>query len=205
MVARLAAGETLLVHGGGSGIGTMAIQLGKAFGATVACTAGSAQKLARCRELGADITVNYREEDFVAAVLDATGGAGADVILDIMGASYLARNLATLATDGRLVIIGRQGGRNRPGCPAGQAGQRARDHAAVPADRAEGRGGGGRARPGLAAHRRRAGRRGHRPGAAHVPGGTGAPGHGGQRSFRQDLAAGRMNPTAPGRRPDPTD
>jgi putative PIG3 family NAD(P)H quinone oxidoreductase len=110
MVARLAAGETLLVHGGGSGIGTMAIQLGKAFGARVACTAGSAQKLARCRELGADITVNYREEDFVAAVLDATGGAGADVILDIMGASYLARNLATLATDGRLVIIGRQGG-----------------------------------------------------------------------------------------------
>ncbi|HWM97539.1 MAG TPA: zinc-binding dehydrogenase, partial [Streptosporangiaceae bacterium] len=110
MVARLAAGETLLVHGGGSGIGTMAIQLGKAFGATVACTAGSAQKLARCRELGADITVNYREEDFVAAVLDATGGVGADVILDIMGASYLARNLAALATDGRLVIIGRQGG-----------------------------------------------------------------------------------------------
>ena len=110
MVARLAAGETLLVHGGGSGIGTMAIQLGKAFGARVACTAGSAQKLARCRELGADITVNYREEDFVAAVLDATGGAGADVILDIMGASYLARNLATLATGGRLVIIGRQGG-----------------------------------------------------------------------------------------------
>ena len=110
MVARLAAGETLLVHGGGSGIGTMAIQLGKAFGARVACTAGSAQKLARCRELGADITVNYREEDFVAAVLDATGGAGADVILDIMGASYLARNLAALATDGRLVIIGRQGG-----------------------------------------------------------------------------------------------
>jgi len=110
MVARLAAGETLLVHGGGSGIGTMAIQLGKAFGARVACTAGSAQKLARCRELGADITVNYREEDFVAAILEATGGAGADVILDIMGASYLARNLAALATDGRLVIIGRQGG-----------------------------------------------------------------------------------------------
>src|SRR5439155_14357456 len=110
MVARLAAGETLLVQGGGSGIGTMAIQLGKPSAARVACTAGSAQKLARCRELGADITVNYREEDFVAAVLEATGGAGADVILDIMGASYLARNLATLATDGRLVIIGRQGG-----------------------------------------------------------------------------------------------
>ena len=109
-LAALQAGETLLVHGGSSGIGTMAIQLGKAFGARVACTAGSAQKLARCRELGADIAINYREEDFVAALHDATGGAGADVILDIMGASYLARNLAALATDGRLAIIGRQGG-----------------------------------------------------------------------------------------------
>ena len=109
-LAGLAAGETLLVHGGSSGIGTMAIQLGKAFGATVACTAGSPEKLARCRELGADVTINYRDEDFVAALLDATGGAGADVILDIMGASYLARNLAALATGGRLVIIGRQGG-----------------------------------------------------------------------------------------------
>ncbi|HEV2537021.1 MAG TPA: NAD(P)H-quinone oxidoreductase, partial [Streptosporangiaceae bacterium] len=110
LLAGLAAGETLLVHGGGSGIGTMAIQLGKAFGARVACTAGSEQKLARCRELGADITVNYRDQDFAETLLDATGGAGADVILDIMGASYLARNLAALATDGRLVIIGRQGG-----------------------------------------------------------------------------------------------
>jgi NADPH:quinone reductase-like Zn-dependent oxidoreductase len=109
-LAALQAGETLLVHGGSSGIGTMAIQLGKAFGARVACTAGSAQKLDRCRELGADIAINYREEDFVAALHDATGGAGADVILDIMGASYLARNLAALATGGRLVIIGRQGG-----------------------------------------------------------------------------------------------
>jgi putative PIG3 family NAD(P)H quinone oxidoreductase len=109
-LAALQAGETLLVHGGSSGIGTMAIQLGKAFGARVACTAGSAQKLARCRELGADIAINYREEDFVAALHDATGGAGADVILDLMGASYLARNLAALATDGRLAIIGRQGG-----------------------------------------------------------------------------------------------
>ena len=109
-LARLAGGETLLVHGGSSGIGTMAIQLGKAFGARVACTAGSPEKLARCRELGADIAINYRAEDFVAVLLDATGGAGADVILDIMGASYLARNLAALATDGRLVIIGRQGG-----------------------------------------------------------------------------------------------
>ena len=105
-LAALQAGETLRVHGGSSGIGTMAIQLA----ARVACTAGSAQKLARCRELGADIAINYREEDFVAALHDATGGAGADVILDIMGASYLASNLAALATDGRLAIIGRQGG-----------------------------------------------------------------------------------------------
>ena len=109
-LAGLTSGETLLVHGGSSGIGTMAIQLGKAFGARVACTAGSPEKLARCRELGADVAINYRDEDFVAALLDATGGTGADVILDIMGASYLARNLAALATGGRLVIIGRQGG-----------------------------------------------------------------------------------------------
>jgi putative PIG3 family NAD(P)H quinone oxidoreductase len=109
-LAGLTAGETLLVHGGSSGIGTMAIQLGKAFGARVACTAGSADKLARCRELGADVAVNYRDEDFVAALLDATGGKGADVILDIMGASYLSRNLAALATGGRLAIIGLQGG-----------------------------------------------------------------------------------------------
>jgi putative PIG3 family NAD(P)H quinone oxidoreductase len=109
-LAGLASGEMLLVHGGSSGIGTMAIQLAKAFGARVACTAGSPRKLARCRELGADVAIDYRTEDFVAAVRDATGGAGADVILDIMGASYLARNLAALATGGRLVVIGRQGG-----------------------------------------------------------------------------------------------
>jgi len=109
-LARLAEGEMLLVHGGSGGIGTMAIQLAKAFGARVACTAGSPRKLARCRELGADVAIDYRTEDFVASVRDATGGAGADVILDIMGASYLARNLAALATGGRLVVIGRQGG-----------------------------------------------------------------------------------------------
>ena len=108
--AGLADGQTLLVHGGASGIGTTAIQLAKARGARVICTAGSAQKLARCRELGADLAVSYRDEDFVAAVKDATGGEGADVILDIMGASYLARNVAALGIGGRLVIIGRQGG-----------------------------------------------------------------------------------------------
>jgi putative PIG3 family NAD(P)H quinone oxidoreductase len=110
MSAGLAEGETLLVHGGASGIGTMAIQLGKAHGARVACTAGSAEKLARCAALGADCTISYKDEDFVERVRDFTGGKGADVILDIMGGSYLEPNLAALATGGRLVIIGTQGG-----------------------------------------------------------------------------------------------
>jgi putative PIG3 family NAD(P)H quinone oxidoreductase len=110
MGARLQAGETLLVHGGSSGIGTMAIQLAKHAGATVAVTAGTADKLAACRSLGADILINYRDEDFVSALKDATSGRGADVILDIMGASYLARNVEALAPDGRLANIGMQGG-----------------------------------------------------------------------------------------------
>jgi len=110
MFARLAAGETLLVHGGASGIGTMAVQLGRALGARVACTAGSAEKLARCRELGAELTVNYHDEDFAAAVLDFTDRKGADVILDIIGAAYLQANVSALATGGRLVVIGMQGG-----------------------------------------------------------------------------------------------
>ncbi|MCL2553289.1 MAG: NAD(P)H-quinone oxidoreductase [Actinomycetia bacterium] len=103
MVAHLLPGETLLVHGGSSGIGTMAVQLGKAVGAKVAVTAGTAAKLEACRELGADILVNYHDEDFVAAVTP-------DVILDIIGAKYLARNVDALAVNGRLVIIGLQGG-----------------------------------------------------------------------------------------------
>jgi putative PIG3 family NAD(P)H quinone oxidoreductase len=111
MVAHLRQGETVLLHGGASGIGTMATQLAKAVGAKVIVTAGSAKKLARCRELGADVLVNYREQDFVAAVGEATGGHGVDVILDIMGAKYLQRNVDALAISGRLVIIGLQGGR----------------------------------------------------------------------------------------------
>src|SRR5262249_43900129 len=99
-LAGLTAGETLLVHGGSSGIGTMAIQLGKAFGARVACTAGSAHKLARCRELGADVAVNYRDEDFVAALLDATGGKGAPAVLGNMGARSPFPNPAPPATRG---------------------------------------------------------------------------------------------------------
>ncbi|MET9971282.1 NAD(P)H-quinone oxidoreductase, partial [Streptomyces sp. NPDC006356] len=110
MVAHLRPGETLLVHGGSSGIGTMAIQLAKAVGAKVAVTAGSKEKLDRCAELGADILVNYREQDFVAEVKKATDGAGADVILDNMGAKYLERNVQALAVSGRLAIIGMQGG-----------------------------------------------------------------------------------------------
>jgi putative PIG3 family NAD(P)H quinone oxidoreductase len=105
MLAGLAEGETLLVHGGAGGIGTHAIQVGKALGATVATTAGSAERLERCRELGADILINHREQDFTRAVT-------ADVILDNMGAAYLERNIEALATGGRLLIIGMQGGRD---------------------------------------------------------------------------------------------
>ena len=111
LTAGLVAGETLLVHGGGSGIGTMAIQLAKQAGARVAVTAGSQEKLDVCRALGADITINYREEDFVDSLMAATDGHGADVILDIIGASYLARNIAALAQDGRIANIGMQRGR----------------------------------------------------------------------------------------------
>jgi putative PIG3 family NAD(P)H quinone oxidoreductase len=107
MVAGLQPGERFLVHGGSGGIGTMAIQLATALAAKVFATAGSAEKLAACAELGADVTINYRDEDFVD-VLKADGGA--DVILDNMGAKYLGRNVDALATEGRLVIIGMQGG-----------------------------------------------------------------------------------------------
>ncbi|MFF8968844.1 NAD(P)H-quinone oxidoreductase [Streptomyces sp. NPDC014995] len=110
MIAHLRPGETLLVHGGSSGIGTMAIQLAKAVGARVAVTAGTEEKLRRCAELGADVLINYREQDFVAEIKQATDGAGADVILDNMGAKYLERNVQSLAVNGRLAIIGMQGG-----------------------------------------------------------------------------------------------
>jgi putative PIG3 family NAD(P)H quinone oxidoreductase len=109
MDAKLRAGQLFLVHGGGSGIGTHAIQVATALGATVAVTAGSAYKLERCNELGATVLVNYREDDFVAAVREHNG-RGADVILDNMGAAYLDRNVDALAPDGQLIVIGMQGG-----------------------------------------------------------------------------------------------
>lgn len=112
MVAALRPGEVFLVHGGGGGIGTFAIQLAAASGARVFTTAGSEEKLARCRELGAEGAINYREQDFVEEVRAATDGHGADVILDNMGAKYLPRNVDLLADEGRLVIIGMQGGVN---------------------------------------------------------------------------------------------
>ncbi len=107
LTAHLGKGQLLLMHGGASGIGSHAIQVARALGVRVAVTAGSAEKLEFCRELGAEITINYRDEDFVARVQEA---GGADVIFDIMGASYLDRNIDALATDGQLVIIGMQGG-----------------------------------------------------------------------------------------------
>jgi putative PIG3 family NAD(P)H quinone oxidoreductase len=110
MTAHLKDGETLLVHGGSSGIGTMAIQLGVAHGARVLCTVGSKDKMDFCTRLGADVAINYREAEWASVVNEATGKAGADVILDIMGAKYLQDNVKTLAYDGRLVVIGMQGG-----------------------------------------------------------------------------------------------
>ncbi len=107
---RLAAGETLLVHGGTSGIGVTAIQLAKAFGAKVIATAGSEEKCAAARALGADRAVNYRTEDYLDAVKAETGGKGVDVILDMVGGDYIEKNLRALADDGRLVYIGFQSG-----------------------------------------------------------------------------------------------
>jgi putative PIG3 family NAD(P)H quinone oxidoreductase len=107
---RLAAGDWLLVHGGSSGIGTTAIQLGKAFGAKVIATAGSAEKCQACLELGADKAVNYRSQDFVAACKEATGGKGIDVTLDMVGGDYTERNIAAAAEDGRIVQIAVLGG-----------------------------------------------------------------------------------------------
>jgi NADPH:quinone reductase-like Zn-dependent oxidoreductase len=109
-LAALPDGGSALVHGGGSGIGTTAIQLVKAAGGSIIVTAGSASKCDRCVELGADRAVNYRDEDFVEAVRKQTDGRGVDVVLDSIGAPYLEKNLAALAVGGRLVLIGLMGG-----------------------------------------------------------------------------------------------
>ncbi|MGH3634704.1 NAD(P)H-quinone oxidoreductase [Mycobacterium sp.] len=110
LTAHLGEGQLILIHGGASGVGSHAIQIARALGARVAITAGSPAKLELCRELGAEITIAYHDEDFVVRVAEASDGAGADVILDIIGAAYLDRNLDALASDGQLVIIGMQGG-----------------------------------------------------------------------------------------------
>jgi putative PIG3 family NAD(P)H quinone oxidoreductase len=110
MVAGLKPHETLLVHGGAGGIGSFAIQIAHQLGARVATTGGTAEKLAACAALGADVLINYREQDFVEVLKEATDGHGADVVLDNMGAKYLGRNVDALAIEGRLVIIGMQGG-----------------------------------------------------------------------------------------------
>jgi putative PIG3 family NAD(P)H quinone oxidoreductase len=110
-ISGLTAGDILLVHGGAGGIGTFATQTGRAMGARVFATAGSADKLERCLELGAERAISYRTEDFVAVLHEETAGRGADVILDNMGASYLARNIDALAPDGRIAMIGLQSGR----------------------------------------------------------------------------------------------
>ncbi|WP_369824622.1 NAD(P)H-quinone oxidoreductase [Cellulosimicrobium sp. CUA-896] len=109
-VGHLTAGERLLVHGGSGGVGTLAVQVGAALGARVAVTAGGRARADRCLALGADLAVDHREEDFVEAVRSASDGHGADVILDVVGAAYLDRNLRALATGGRLVVIGMQQG-----------------------------------------------------------------------------------------------
>jgi putative PIG3 family NAD(P)H quinone oxidoreductase len=111
MLAALRPGETILVHGGAGGMGSFAIQLATQVGSRVFTTAGSTEKLERCRALGAEVAINYKTDDFVDVVREATRGRGVDVILDNMGAVYLRRNLEALALNGRLVVIGLQGGR----------------------------------------------------------------------------------------------
>ncbi len=140
MVAGIKPHESFLVHGGAGGIGSFAIQLVHQLGARVFTTGGTREKLAFCAELGADVTISYRDQDFVEVVREQTDGAGVDVILDNMGAKYLGRNVDALATEGRLVVIGMQGGtkgRARPQRPAAQARRRDRYGVAQPAGRRE--------------------------------------------------------------------
>ena len=187
------AGETLLVHGGSSGIGTTAIQLAKAFGARVIATAGSAEKCEACRKLGADVAINYKTEDFVAATKEATGGKGADVILDMVGGDYIERNYEAAAIDGRIVQIAFQRplqGHGRFPPPHAQAADPHRLDAARALGRGQGRdrprGRGARA----AADRGRQGEAGDRQ---HLPAARGrgrARPMEAERAYRQDRAGG---------------
>ena len=158
-MAHLAPGETYLVHGGACGIGTFAIQIAKAEGCTVACTACFPEKLAGCRDLGADLAISYRDDDFAVGILEFTGGRCAQhVILDIMGAPYLGPNLKALATWGRLALLATGGG-SRSEIDLGLMMQKARQHRRrnVAGVNHPGKGRGGRGYPGppLAAHQRR--------------------------------------------------
>ncbi len=176
----LKAGETLLVHGGSSGIGTTAIQLAKAFGARVVATAGSDEKVRECVALGADRAVNYRTEDFVAATLAATDGKGADVILDMVGGDYVARNYAAAAIDGRIVQIAflqRTEGRDRPARRHGQAALSHRLDAASALGCGKSGDRRGAARKGLAAAGSGALQAGDRFALSARRGGRGAPAH----------------------------
>ena len=130
---RLQPGERLLVHGGTSGIGTMAVQIARARGGSVLATAGTPRKVAFCRELGADVAINYRDEEFDERVRSETAGQGVDVILDNMGAAYLQRNLASLAVGGRLIVLGLQGGVKGEANLGVLLAKRATIHAAGPA------------------------------------------------------------------------
>ena len=186
---RLRPGETLLVHGGSSGIGTTAIQLARARGARVFATAGSPEKCAACEALGAERAFNYREVDFVAQLREATGGRGADVVLDIVGGDYFQRNLDVLTMEGRLVLVGQLGGHEVADQHHADLRQAADDHG-VDAPRAVGcrkrrdRQGRARARVAALRVRRHAG-----AGSRHVPAARcrrGAPPDGEQRSRRQD-------------------
>lgn len=120
LLGGLTSGKSVLIHAGASGVGTAAIQLAKVAGATSIVTAGSAAKLQRCQELGASVGINYREGEFAPKVLAATGGRGVDLILDFIGAPYWEQNLASLAMDGRLILVGSMGGMKVEGVDLGQ-------------------------------------------------------------------------------------
>lgn len=197
--AELGHGETLLVHGGSSGIGTTAILMARAMGARVFVTAGTQRKCDACRALGAELAINYREQDFVPAVLAATEGRGVDVILDMVGGAYLPRNIAAAATDGRIALIATQGG-TRGGGSARRAREAAQDHgrhAQAPNRGAQGPAGGRAAHAHLAAVRARRAAPATDPCALSAGAGrAGARGHG-IRGARGQAGAQRVKKRTP--------